>query len=74
LSADELESVFSPLAHGRPPMVREDGGVLLGLPTCRRLCEHLGGWIEALSELGVGTTFRFGVTAEIVTPDAACRA
>jgi signal transduction histidine kinase len=75
LAEDALENVFSPLAHGRPPMVRDDGGVLLGLPTCRRLCEHLGGWIEAQSEPGAGTIFRFGVTAEIVAPDAAaCRA
>jgi signal transduction histidine kinase len=68
MTADELENVFSPLAHGRPPLVREDGGVLLGLPTCRRLCEHLGGWIEVKSEVGAGTTFSFGVTAEVIAP------
>ncbi len=68
VGAEELENIFSPLAHGRPPMVREDGGVLLGLPTCRRLCEHLRGWIDAKSERGVGTSFQFGVTAEVVAP------
>ena len=34
------------------------GGTGLGLPTCRRIIEELGGHIELQSELGKGTNFR----------------
>lgn len=42
-------------------------GTGLGLVVCKRLVEAHGGWIEAESESGDGTTFNFGLPLKIQT-------
>ena len=36
----------------------------VGLSICKRICHQLGGDIEAVSKLGVGSTFIFSVKAK----------
>ena len=54
----QLERVWKPFTQADASTTRRFGGTGLGLPITRRLCELLGGGIEADSTPGEGTTFR----------------
>lgn len=65
---DLLPRIFDPFVSGGRGMAQNDGGPRvseggsgLGLVICRRLVEEVGGRIEVVSEVGVGTTFRVWV-------------
>lgn len=58
LSPEQSKNVFEPFVQADNSTTRRFGGTGLGLSLSLQLAEMLGGGIEILSELGVGSTFR----------------
>ncbi|QCI12533.1 response regulator [Pseudomonas putida] len=58
MSQEQQQRVFEPFyqAHGHEPSVTGTG---LGLSICLRLCELMGGRLQVVSELGLGSSFTF---------------
>jgi signal transduction histidine kinase/ActR/RegA family two-component response regulator len=65
IAAESLEQIFNPFGQAHRSIQRRFGGTGLGLAICRDLCRLMGGQIDVHSQLGVGSTFRFTVHAEI---------
>lgn len=64
---DEKESIFNEFFQGSSSM----RGIGIGLHIVKKLCELMGGYIEVVdSEVGRGTTMRFGVRADVVVASA----
>lgn len=63
IPAAHLASVFDSFTQVDASTARRFGGTGLGLAICRRLCELMGGSIDAHSTPGVGTTVTFTVPA-----------
>ena len=63
--ADKLERVFEEFSQADASTTREYGGTGLGLPITKRFCGMMGGWIDAESEAGVGTTFTIHLPARV---------
>jgi PAS domain S-box-containing protein len=60
---DKLDAMFEPFEQADTSSTRAHGGTGLGLTISRRLLALMDGWIEASSDIGVGTVFRFGFPA-----------
>jgi signal transduction histidine kinase len=54
---EKLDKVFEEFSQADASTTREYGGTGLGLPITKRFCTMMGGWIDAQSEIGKGTTF-----------------
>lgn len=61
ISPEDLPHVFERFWRADRSRDRNSGGTGIGLAICRRLVELQGGTIEATSELGKGSTFRFSL-------------
>ncbi|MDG0811458.1 ATP-binding protein [Cohnella rhizosphaerae] len=63
IPADKLDRLFQSFSQLHPGINRKYGGTGLGLAICKRLVELMGGCIEARSEEGAGSLFRFTLPA-----------
>ena len=61
ISPEHQHRIFDSFAQADSSTTRNFGGTGLGLAISRQLIEMMGGNIDFSSELGVGTTFWFGV-------------
>lgn len=61
IAREDLPHVFERFWRADRSRNRTSGGTGIGLAICRRLVELQGGVIEAESELGKGSTFRFSL-------------
>ena len=58
---DRVHALFEPFATADPCPARGQHGAGLGLAICRDLVDLMDGRLRAASEVGVGSTFTFGV-------------
>jgi CheY-like chemotaxis protein/HPt (histidine-containing phosphotransfer) domain-containing protein len=59
IPAEKLEHIFEAFAQADSSTTRRYGGTGLGLTIAKHFCEMMGGAIHVVSELGVGSSFRF---------------
>jgi signal transduction histidine kinase len=62
---EKLDKVFEEFSQADASTTREYGGTGLGLPITKRFCTMMGGWIDAQSEIGKGTTFTIHLPADV---------
>lgn len=67
---EKQQTVFTPFQQAEISTTRKFGGTGLGLSIVDRLVEIMGGEIQLDSEVGVGTTFRVRLPAEILHGEA----
>jgi hypothetical protein len=65
IDPERLPALFTPFTQADRSTTRRFGGTGLGLSIARRLCEAMGGSLNASSQPGRGTTFSFELTAPV---------
>jgi signal transduction histidine kinase len=65
MSEETLGKLFSPFTQADESVSRRHGGTGLGLAISLRLAKLLGGWINASSALGEGSTFQLSIRAAV---------
>ncbi|MBL8711055.1 MAG: HAMP domain-containing histidine kinase [Rhodospirillaceae bacterium] len=73
ISPDDLARVTEPFYQAGNPYQSETSGTGLGLPVSRAFARGMGGDLEIVSQLGVGTTVSLFLPAEASTDLAATR-
>ena len=61
IAPDEQEHIFDAFAQAGPGTSTQFGGTGLGLSISQQLVEQMGGVLRMCSEVGVGSTFAFGL-------------
>ena len=64
IASEHLPRIFERFYRVDPSRAREGGGTGLGLAIVKHLIEAHGGWVEAESQLGRGTTVRLSVPVQ----------
>src|SRR5215813_10975722 len=71
LAAAEIKRLFRPFAQANAEIARRYGGAGLGLAFVKRIAKAMHGDLTVRSKPGVGSTFRFTTTVELVAPAGA---
>ncbi len=70
ISPEQQKLVFEPFQQATASTTRKFGGTGLGLAIVKQLAEMFGSQIQLESELGVGTSFYFDLSLELVEQQA----
>ena len=71
MTPEQLSRIFEPFSQADGSTTRRHGGTGLGLTICRRLCEMMGGSIEAESEPDRSSTFTVRLPLAETAPSVA---
>ena len=66
IALEDQERIFEEFTQVESPVQRKVKGTGLGLPLCRKLATLLGGKIELVSQVGVGSTFSLTIPIQYV--------
>lgn len=66
IALEDQARIFEEFTQVETPLQRQVKGTGLGLPLCRKLAGLLGGQIDLMSELGVGSTFSLTIPLSYV--------
>jgi len=66
IAEDKQEKIFTPFGQEDSSTTRKFGGTGLGLSISSELVKLLGGKLQVISELGVGSEFYFSIPVEII--------
>ncbi|NNE57653.1 MAG: hypothetical protein HKN36_06055 [Hellea sp.] len=59
IKKDELKNIYQPFHQLDNSLSRQHEGTGLGLSLCKEIVEYMGGRLDVVSEVGVGSTFFF---------------
>lgn len=65
ISSDKIDTIFKAFSQEDTTITRRFGGTGLGLTICEKLCEAMGGSIEAHSVLDQGSTFHVHIPMRV---------
>ena len=67
MNNEQLKNVFEEFTQAESSTSKDYGGTGLGLPISKKMTEMMGGKIEAISEVGKGTTFTITIPISVKT-------
>jgi signal transduction histidine kinase/DNA-binding response OmpR family regulator len=71
IALEDQERIFEEFTQIENPVQRKIKGTGLGLPLCRKLATLLGGKIDLVSQMGVGSTFSLTIPSQYVAASEA---
>ena len=65
MNEEQLKNVFEEFTQAESSTSKDYGGTGLGLPISKKMTEMMGGQIDAVSEVGKGTTFTITIPISV---------